>query len=202
MLVDLERLTPKQLKDEFTRITRLPAKQNFVWLACPSLANCKIRSKNDWILAVESIELTLTPMFGNVPSQTSVEEVWETVEPESEPAPDPVPKPAQPIDAEISVILNALNDEDRDVATIFQCGFLLASDHKRLYRKLAQRFHPDKNGDDDAEFFILMNDVYKQLTEETEIYGSEQESGEFEEQWSSQSWEEAAREQLGDDFKW
>lgn len=202
MLIDLERLSPRQLKAEFTRVTGLPAKQSFVWLACPSLANCKIRSKNDWILAIESIELILTPMFDDVSGQEEIEESVEVVEPE----PTPTSQPAQPIDAEVSVILNALNDEDRDVETVLQCGFLLASDHKQLYRKLAQRFHPDTSGDEDAELFVLMDQTYKKLTEEPETYGSEENSG-FEEfvsdqQWSEQSWEEAAREQLGDDFKW
>lgn len=204
MLVDLERLSPKELKSEFTRITRLPAKQNFVWLACPSLANCRIRSKNDWILALESIEMILSPMFGDVPGQeeAEIEEVYEAPEPEviSE------PPSTQPIDAEISVVLNALNDEDRDAETVFQCGFLLASDHKLLYRKLAQRFHPDTTGEEDAELFILMNQTYERLTEETETYGSE-ESGEFEgfvpqQQWGEESLEDSLNRQLGKDFEW
>jgi hypothetical protein len=202
MLVDLECLTPKQLKDEFTRITRLPAKQNFVWLACPSLANCKIRSKSDWVLAIESIELTLTPLFCDIPVQAGVEDIGETVEPKTESAPEPVSELTQLIDAEISVVLNALNDENRDVTTVFQCGFLLASDHKQLYRKLAQRFHPDVNGDDDAELFVLMNEVYKQLTEEPETYGSEQESSQSQQQWGEETLEQSLSRQLGEDFEW
>lgn len=202
MLADLDRLSPKELKSKFTRLTGLPAKQNFVWLACPSLANCKIRSKNDWILAIESIEMILRPMFGDDPNQDEAEL------PQAEPhVTPPSPSSVQPVDAEISVVLNALNDEDRDQETVFQCGFLLASDHKHLYRKLAQRFHPDKTGDEDAELFIVMNAVYKQLTQESETYGSGQEDSELEgfvtyQQRSEESLEESLSRQLGEDFEW
>src|SRR5919202_1512825 len=78
-MLDLDSLSRNRLKAEFTRITKLPAKQAFVSIAAPSLAGCTIRSKADWILAIESIELVLTPVFDDPTPDAVVESEDSTI---------------------------------------------------------------------------------------------------------------------------
>jgi hypothetical protein len=203
----LEELSLKDLKAKFSALTQLPARKIFVLLACPSLDGCAMRSKEDWRKAIESIEFKLAPSLedsGDVESQPVQREI-------------PQAQPSDPLSVEVETVLKFLS-MDKDPRTVFYCSFYTADDQKRLYRKLAQRFHPDVNQDEDDGLFKELNSVYEEILLEQQSESQQSEASvqrrQYTEEdyqeggtawWNSASLDEVLRYQLGDDyasFRW
>lgn len=147
--MELENLSLKELKAEFTRLTGLPAKKAFVVIAAPLMAECPMRSKPDWQAALSAIEFRLFPATLKFQSEDSFQEASHLPEEYSQPHIET----DQKTDSEETVLLPeehlaeyAAHVPDELVKRVVSTILLFDKGNiKPVYRTLARSFHPDSS---------------------------------------------------------
>lgn len=156
------------IKKEFTRITRLPAKKSFAAVVA-AIGNRKMQSKTDWLWILENIEMVLVPITERTKPQQIEEPEIPAVE-EVQP---------QPEDSEVAELCSAAL-ESENPEQVFVEAFATADDAKSIYRRLAKFAHPDKGGN--SSLFQLISNAYSEYQKNAsyyqEAYAVEQQSAE------------------------
>ncbi|MBW4565984.1 MAG: hypothetical protein KME32_33890 [Mojavia pulchra JT2-VF2] len=150
----------KQLKEDFTAKTGMPAKKAYVLLAAPSVAKHNLRSIADWKLVLSSIEFKLVKVgdeiFKNIPSDETDDD-WikqlDDIDNEFRSQRENL-KQDDPETYEFEELTNSETDEFEDDFSRCQN----TKEIKALYRKLSKSHHPDNGGN--TEVFKSLNRSY------------------------------------------
>lgn len=136
----------KELKEEFTKITGLPAKKMMVDVVCEGVGDRRMMSIFDWEWALNSI----APRFKMADREAKIAELEEQLTQSTQAGVEPL----QPIvEDEIELLVGEI--------------FLESSDCRTTYRRLSKRYHPDLNPDNPnaVKLSVIVNRVYEEVKE-------------------------------------
>jgi hypothetical protein len=137
----------QEIKDEFTRITRLPAKKAFASVVA-QIGSRKMLSKSDWLWVLENIDFVLTPRIEQVECPVQPETPHET-------------QAESPTGGSWEEEVCALAMASDEPTQVFEEAFSSVDNIKQAYRKLAKYLHPDKGGT--SSLFVLMEKAYRDV---------------------------------------
>lgn len=165
----------KDLKEEFTKITGLPAKKSIVQLICTEVSNHGMHSISDWEWVLTSIEprfklQTYQNYQNKVTELEQQNEVLASYIAEQLNKPEPVVE-SKPETA-VNPVVESLEDiayllDETDAKLLFTFLLSYTDNLKSAYKKLAKKYHPDVNSSPKATMLtVILNDVYLILNQQ------------------------------------
>lgn len=179
--VELENLSLKELKAEFTRMTGLPAKKSFVVIAAPLMASYPMRSKYDWQVVLSVIEFKLVPsaptyQFSNGFQDQSppLEEHSQTSDQAKHEANHREEDTNLSAEDYLAEYMTHVPDDlaKRVLSTILSFE---KEELKPVYRSLARSFHPDSSqlpGEQSNRLFAILSNAFDDVDSVHEGWGS------------------------------
>lgn len=165
----------KDLKEEFTKITGLPAKKAIVQLICTELEDRRMHSISDWEWVLTSIEprfkLQTYQDYRNKVTELEqqnevlanyISEQLNKPEPVAETTTETLTNPSVESLEDVAYLLN-----ETESRLLFTLLLSYADNIKSAYKKLTKKYHPDVNSSPKATALtVILNDVYSTLNQQ------------------------------------
>jgi hypothetical protein len=167
----------KDLKEEFTKVTGLPAKKAVIQLICPGVDSRSMHSISDWEWVLTSIE----PRF-KLQTYLDLQNKLTELEEQNEVFANYIckeinkPEPVEPVESKTEVAdipaVESLEDvayllDETESRLLFTLLLSYANNLKSAYKKLAKKYHPDVNSSPKATALtVILNDVYSTLNQQ------------------------------------